>query len=100
MDDRDGDEAPIPEIILLGNRAGFQYLSKLFAYLADRETPRTLPSGHPDPDDHLHLDADERHSMRIFLIGWNFVWVRLSRDIEMPSFRSTISPPRAAPVAA
>ncbi|MDB5295214.1 MAG: hypothetical protein JWO31_1197 [Phycisphaerales bacterium] len=45
----------IPELLVLGNRAGFRALAAFFAGLADRE-PRTSDDPAGDPDDHGHVD--------------------------------------------
>ncbi len=48
-----GDQV-VPEILLLANRAGFQYLAEYFSEFARKEIPATLLAC-GDPDDHDHI---------------------------------------------
>ena len=57
-------DRPLPDYLLLANRAGFRWLSKFFAAMADRSTfANRRPWGEDDlaaihdPDDHVHLQT-------------------------------------------
>lgn len=53
--DATGDvDVVVPNILILGNRAGFRYLSDYFLWLATRDA--TLADDWRDPDDHQHMD--------------------------------------------
>lgn len=46
----------VPELLLLGNREGFEWLSEYFAFRA-ANVPTTFQIEGGDPDDHEHLDG-------------------------------------------
>jgi hypothetical protein len=53
-----GKSYPIPELLLLANRAGFLWLSKVFADCAAKK-PEAKNTFEMDPDDHEHLDQGD-----------------------------------------
>ncbi len=56
--EKQGKSYPIPELLLLANRTGFLWLSKVFARCA-RKTGEAMPAFARDPDDHEHLDQGD-----------------------------------------
>ena len=93
----DGDEAiedHQPEIVILANREGFQWLSDYFGELAHRDWHAS--DGEMDPDDHDHLEMSrppfnqelsDRYEIRVGVID------EVNREAVMEKY--DISPERA-----
>ena len=50
---------PIPELLVLANREGFQYLSRVFAFMAQPRGKVADWIAQLDPDDHYHMGRSE-----------------------------------------
>ena len=52
-------DVPIPELLVLANRQGFQFLSRVFAFMAQPEGKVNDWIAQLDPDDHYHMGRSE-----------------------------------------
>ena len=52
-------DVPIPELLVLANREGFRYLSRVFAFMAQPRGKVADWIAQLDPDDHYHMGRAE-----------------------------------------
>ena len=52
-------DVPIPELLVLANQEGFQYLSRVFAFMAQPSGRVADWIAEADPDDHYHMGRAE-----------------------------------------